>query len=190
MSSNTPGRRQVIVPQLDAAASIYASVIPGRMAVYVAAPLTTGLAYADVNGSLIDRSVLLARNRSAAADVANHARLHFACPVIDPTTVAPFPGWTQRTYRHLWRRVIATRVHTIVFADGWEFSTGCTHEFIVALSLRLTLLDARLSPLLPSHALKLLTSAHISLRTLRRPRSAQKLALQTIARYAENGIDV
>jgi hypothetical protein len=59
-------------------------------------------------------------------------RRSLASPVINPTAIADLPGWTQSDYRVLSGRVIERYVHTVIFVDGWEYSLGCSYEFLVA----------------------------------------------------------
>src|SRR3989338_7747849 len=41
--------------------------------------------------------------------------------------------WGQEHYMALWERVIATFATAVHFNDGWEYSTGCVEELVIAL---------------------------------------------------------
>lgn len=71
---------------------------------------------------------------------------------MDPTALE-VPVWTQDDYHAFWTRLITDYVGTVVFNDGWEYSTGCAREYAAALKAKATLLDAALSELRPTVAL-------------------------------------
>ena len=49
-------------------------------------------------------------------------------------TPAPLdvPGWGQPEYNDFWRRLFHSRIKSVWFNCNWEFSNGCTFEFVVA----------------------------------------------------------
>ena len=49
--------------------------------------------------------------------------------VISPNPLV-VPGWTQEEYLDLWVKVITEKCHAVYFNDGWEFSNGCTYEYL------------------------------------------------------------
>lgn len=57
------------------------------------------------------------------------------------------------------------RLHSslAVFIDGWEYSSGCTYEFMVAITCGIPTLDARLNPLSRDEGLRLMIQAHSEL---------------------------
>ena len=57
---------------------------------------------------------------------------------------APFkvPGWDQPEYLGFWEELIRTRVKAVRFNKNWEFSSGCTFEFVVAMKAEIPTLDA------------------------------------------------
>lgn len=124
---------------------ILASVIEGRTAVYLSAPITSGKRFSewhtqrngDFNPSHPQHQEehqreVIDPNRMHAQSIAQQLRSQWAKVLIDPTAVADFPGWTQGDYRCLWARVIEQYVDTIIFANGWQYSNGCAYEFLIA----------------------------------------------------------
>jgi hypothetical protein len=67
--------------------------------------------------------------------------------IIDPTAVADLDGWTQDDYRFFWGEVIRRFATSVVFVDGWQFSSGCAYEFVIATEAGVGTLDERLEPL-------------------------------------------
>jgi len=52
------------------------------------------------------------------------------------------PGWDQPEYLAFWEELIRTRVKAVRFNKNWEFSSGCTFEFVVAMKSDIPTLDA------------------------------------------------
>ena len=141
-----------------------------RNVAYVSTPITTGRRYYDWlqssgyspdSGS--DFQVAHAREVIAANQASAHAlvmtvRQTLGKTVVDPTALN-VPTWTQADFHAFWTRLITDYVGTVVFNDGWEYSTGCCMEYAAALMCRATLLDAKLSPLQPKVALMLTNRA-------------------------------
>jgi hypothetical protein len=137
-------------------------VVPRRSAIYVSAPITSGRRLAEwyvrSNGSLPRRShplydeqhvkQVIEPNREHAAAIVNRVREKFPNRIIiDPTAVADLDGWTQDDYRYFWGEVINQSTATVVFVDGWQFSSGCAYEFVVATRAGTEILDEQGEPL-------------------------------------------
>jgi len=130
--------------EIEALVQLLRGVFPDRAAVYVSAPITSGQRFADWysrRGSLRDSvqeyqrqhlNEVVAPNRQAAVELVKRVRQRHSGPVIDPTVVGDIEGWTQGDYRTAWARVIEEFAGAVVFADGWEFSNGCSYEFLIA----------------------------------------------------------
>ena len=131
---------------------------------YVSTPITTGKRYYDwlqasgrhptsdpefLHAHLAE--VITVNSESARALVVK-VRETFPKVVVDPTGLDA-PGWSQEDFHAFWTRLITDYVGTVVFNDGWEYSTGCCWEFAAAIRVNATLLDANLSPLAPNVAL-------------------------------------
>jgi hypothetical protein len=143
---------------------VFASVVDGRTATYVSSPLTTGLRafewHARVNpvvaggvggpemlGAGDFRTEVIKPNREQAARYVRDLRSRTGRVVIDPTALEDVPGWSQGDYRHFWGRVIERYADTVVFRDGWEYSSGCTYEFLMAQNSGAAVLREDLEPL-------------------------------------------
>lgn len=79
-------------------------------------------------------------------------------PVITP---APFEvqEWGQPEYLAFWEELIRTRVRAVRFNRNWEFSNGCTFEFVVAQDAGVRTLDVAGKPLTPRAAAALIQEA-------------------------------
>lgn len=131
--------------EVAALLNILGSVIVGRAAVYVSAPITSGRRLAlwvgsrnvefdpshPENQAEFQREVL-EPNCAHAQDVVSSLRKKFPNVVIDPTALKDIDGWTQDDYRHLWAKVIEQYATTVVFVDGWQYSNGCSYEFLIS----------------------------------------------------------
>jgi hypothetical protein len=151
-----PGRRdlsRVVFEVLD-------GVLPDREAVYLSVPITTGrrfldwrrgpgagLAPSDGRYPSEHRRHVVEPNREHVVPVVRMLRERLGRVVIDPTTLHDVPGWGQADYHAFWTGVIERYAGTVVFLDGWEFSSGCTHEFVAAIRAGARLLREDLAPL-------------------------------------------
>lgn len=161
--------------EADIAFSAIDCVLNGEKAVYASSELTTGR---RVNSIL--REVGLRRsselrpklgeeeyrtriwNPNVAAAMAFARKLHHTLGqdqiVITP---APFaaPGWNQSEYLAFWEQLIGTRIRAVYFNDGWQYSDGCTFEFLIALDRGLPTFDVEGKPLSASAGATLVESA-------------------------------
>ena len=156
--------------------NILASVVVGRSAVYVSAPITSGKRLARWVGSRnvefdpshpdnyedFQREVL-EPNCEHAQNIIGDLRKKFPNVLIDPTALKDIDGWTQDDYRYLWAKVIEQYATTVVFIDGWQYSNGCSYEFLVSYQSASDhcplVLDENLKPLTPEHGLRLIRAA-------------------------------
>lgn len=138
---------------------------------YLSTPITTGprlLAWlieerragrvvANQSGEEIVRDEVI--NDNLARLVPLRARLESDVAtghLIDPTVLS-VPGWGQWQYHRFWVEVLRRAVDRVVFADGWQLSTGCTIEYATALELGLPIEDSRgrvIEPAAAAHALQ------------------------------------
>jgi len=131
--------------EVAALLSVLGSVIVGRSGVYVSAPITSGMRLArwlksrnveydpshPENYAEFQREVL-EPNCEHAQEIISNLRTKFPNVVIDPTALKDIDGWTQNDYRYLWGKVIEQYATTVVFIDGWQYSNGCSYEFLVS----------------------------------------------------------
>jgi hypothetical protein len=154
--------------EVAATVEALASVVDDRTAIYVSSPLTTGrLAFewhqrnggeAEPSDPGFQRSVVDANRRAAAAYVAR-VRAATEAVVIDPTAMDDVQGWTQDDYRFFWGTVIERYVQVLILRDGWEHSSGCSYECLVAFRDGLQVLREDRQPLSLADARRLLRDA-------------------------------
>lgn len=145
--------------EIEALVELLRGVFPKRVALYVSAPITSGERFVDwysrrrnpvdlaqqYEREHLDEVVAL--NRHEASALVRRVRETRSEPVIDPTTVGDIEGWTQGDYRRAWARIIEEFAHAVVFANGWEFSSGCSYEFLVATKAGVERLDELFQPI-------------------------------------------
>lgn len=156
--------------------NILGCVIVDQTAVYISVPITSGWRLADwVNSRKVQVDLsnvktyvefqrkVLEPNYQHAQNIIRNLRKQFTDVVIDPTAFRDVEGWSQNDYRYLWGRVIEQYVGTVVFIDGWQYSNGCSYEFLVAVKCsdggRRSLLNERLEPLTLEIGLSLIEKA-------------------------------
>lgn len=81
-------------------------------------------------------------------------------------TPAPFmaPGWNQPEYLAFWESLIRTRIKVAHFNEGWEYSSGCTFEYLVAQDSGVPTFDVDGAPLGIGAAIARLSAAVETLR--------------------------
>jgi len=129
--------------EVEAIVSILDSVIEGRSAYYLSTPMTTGKSSVEPrHTAAMDKSIpeplrghrreTTYRNHAYVRRLVHRLRRSLASPVINPMAIADLPGWTQSDYRVFSAQVIERYVHTVIFVDDWQYSLGCSYEFLVA----------------------------------------------------------
>jgi hypothetical protein len=145
------------------------SIVEGRSAVYVSSPLTTGSRAFEWHrrrsssngreqGPTFEVDVI-EPNRDDAARFARALRAKTTKVVIDPTAMGDLDGWTQADYRVFWGRVIEEHCDEVVFRDGWQYSSGCTYEYLVGWETGSLLLQEDMTPLPRDEAQALIAMA-------------------------------
>lgn len=174
--------------------TVFRSIVPDRCAVYVAAPITTGREFynrkREFGKALHNYEALLTQhvvepNRNRVRPLIAHLREKINKPLIDPTLLE-LHGWKQADYRQLWRRVIEMFVEEIVFLNGWEYSTGCVHEFLVACGQQLKMFTQDLTPMTVTEGRRLVELASGDLRRSGHDCSAHTYALDQLGAIARD----
>lgn|SRR5262249_17946035 len=157
---------------IETCLNIFRTVVRDHEAVYVSAPLTTGLRYAawrvghrlavNDKDSQVTRDDFITKvvepnRREIKRLVANLRQRHQV--VIDPTELVDMWGWTQSDYRVLWGRVIERYVAEVVFSSGWQYSSGCAYEYLVSLQSRVRPVDTAGRVIEPRAAWQLIAHA-------------------------------
>jgi hypothetical protein len=138
-------------------------VLNGEKAIYASSELTTGRRVHSVLREIGARQSSELRPRlgeleyqtriwdpNVEAAMAFARQLHHSLGgnqlVITP---APFmaPGWNQQEYLAFWELLLRSRIKGVYFNEGWEYSNGCTFEFMVAADHGLPTFDAAGIPL-------------------------------------------
>ena len=145
--------------------AVLACVVGQQSAVYVSTPITTGerfvtwkrgLAAAVRTGDDEYSKGLLEHvvtpNRAQVAGLVERLRSTSDSPVIDPTALEDVPGWQQLDYHGFWTEVIRRYAHTVVFAEGWHYSSGCVLELATAAEAGVALLRQDPEPLTSAKA--------------------------------------
>jgi hypothetical protein len=161
--------------------------------VYVGTPITTGPEYltwrrglngppaslgaAEAAAAEHARLQVIAGNRERVRALVDKVRHTASVPVIDPSALADVEAWDQADYHGFWTTVIARFGKTVVFADGWTFSEGCSVEFATAVSMRLPVFDERLEPVDYDEGLRMLREATAELRAAGAPTQTQERAM-------------
>jgi len=149
--------------EVDLAFSAIDCVLNGEKAVYASSELSTGQRVHSVLREIgAQRSSELRPrlgeqeyttriwNPNVDAAMTFARQLHYSLGgnqlVITP---APFmaPGWNQQEYLAFWEALLRSRIKAVYFNDGWEYSNGCTFEFVVAADQGLPTFDAAGVPL-------------------------------------------
>jgi len=154
------------------------AVISARTAVYVSSPITTGKRFAEWAQSRYNmgsstesyrdehRREVISYNLAAARPVVDKLRREAGATVIDPTAFEDIQGWTQDDYRAFWARVIERYAYRVVFMSGWEYSSGCAFEFLVAVRTQAETLSESLKALTVAEGLSMIRQAEMDLRAL------------------------
>lgn len=161
--------------EVDIILSAIECVLNGDKAVYASSDLTTGRRFyrllrewgvrdsaglRDKLGEAGYRAQLLEPNAAAANAFARDLRQRLGGDtlVITPAPLTA-PGWSQQDYLAFFETLIRTRIKAAFFNDGWEYSNGCTFEFVVARHAGLPTFDANHRPLDRAGGLELIEQA-------------------------------
>src|SRR5215471_5271442 len=79
-------------------------------------------------------------------------------PVITPAPLYVH-DWGQPDYNGFWKELIHTRINSVRFNGNWQFSNGCTFEFVEAQEARIRTLDVNGKLLTPRAAAELIEEA-------------------------------
>jgi hypothetical protein len=132
-------------------------VLNGEGAVYCSSELTSGLrAFNEMRKHGVKSSLELKEKLGSEWFQRNifdpNAKLtnEFAASVRRAQTghtsvITPAPlfikGWGQPDYNGFWKELIRSRVESVRFNRNWQFSNGCTFEFVEAQEARIRTLD-------------------------------------------------
>jgi len=158
--------------EIDGLVDVLACATGGHNGVYVSAPITTGRRYAQwsaragprpgVEATEIEnehRNSVIEPNLSVIRPFVDRLRPKLKRTVIDPTVLKDRKGWNQDDYRQFWARVIEKLAVEVIFMNEWQYSEGCTYEFLTACKCGASTLHQDLSPLRPQVAISMIQQA-------------------------------
>lgn len=132
---------------------LFNCMLDGKTAAYISAPITTGQRFIDwykETGSSLDHNSSRYKTKHFHAVIRPNSeevkkkvvgiRRHFDTILINPTLFT-WPEWNQDDYRHFWGKIIETYVDTVIFLNGWQYSSGCSFEFLTAVRSGIEVLD-------------------------------------------------
>ena len=126
---------------------LFNCMIDEKNTTYISAPITTGhrfMMWYKERGFKLDPESLeyetehfrevIQPNKEDVKNKINDLRRQndTGSPVLIDPTVFNWPEWTQDDYRYFWGKVIERYVKTVIFMDGWQYSSGCVFEFLTA----------------------------------------------------------
>lgn len=164
-------------PWLEPMVAVLGAILDDRKATYVSCPITSGKRLYEFNLShgvscTADdvqfrdplRRYVIEPNLEDQRKLIAKVRHQIAAPILNPAKLPSLPGWRQGDYYFLWELTIRSYVQQAVFADGWEYSSGCTHEYLVAHRVGVRCFDTHMEPLPLGKAESLIQSAISDLR--------------------------
>ena len=160
--------------------SVYETTLCKRANIYCSTPITSGKLYADwlkkidrkydssdsIAQHYIDshKKEVVELNRQYAQGFVERIRTKTEVPVINPAAMPHIDNWKDSDWLDFWESVITTYARFVVFADGWEYSNGCTYEFLVAQLFNIECFDENLSPIGLVDGIELIKTAIIILK--------------------------
>lgn len=192
MTNNFPPRSER-AGEIEALLNVLSTAVEGRGAVYMSAPITSGRRYSawrlrlggqtpqPGNEEELRREVV-EHNREHAARVAREIRSSCGATLIDPTRLEDLPGWTQDDYRTFWALVVERFALKVLFIDDWQYSNGCSYEFLTARRCGVPTFDERERSLSLADGMRLIRSAVGEMRGQSLPTSFLERVLEELAK--------
>ncbi len=166
-----------IIDEIEMMLTTYDSILPGSTATYGSSEITTGRRmYFDfllpqgvrsktelqqkLNHDEFDNAYneLLNENMRLSAEFSSNLRARGHAYVIDPAKLHA-PGFHQEHYYHLWERVFIKKIREVHFNTGWEYSNGCSREYLIASRLGIKRYDKNGYDIHCKKAISMMTSA-------------------------------
>lgn len=132
---------------------VLCSVIPDKNSVYISIPLTSGKRFIDWNSKVTVEenkqekvlSNVIENNKRSAKTIVGNLRNKFSEILIDPLALPDIKGWDQDDYRDFWGRVVERYAKTVVCTNDWNYSSGCSYEFLVAKQNKIFTVDENIN---------------------------------------------
>lgn len=146
--------------EVESVAYLLKSITGGWNTIYVSVPITTGPRFLDWfchTGTFFDstsdeyrkkhlQDVVLPNCDDARKRITQLRRSNKNSIIIDPTYFSRY-GWTQEEYHYFWGKIIECCVNKVIFLDGWQYSAGCSYEFLTAVRNGIVTINESGSPL-------------------------------------------
>lgn len=149
--NHTTSLKQYLISTLDC-------VVPHHTAIYISIPITTGsdfLRWYNTKGKSLNpelynplhrQEVILPNAKKAKESILLLRRRHPGKIIIEPTSLE-VPDWSQEQYLDFWATVIEKFINRIYFTPGWNYSRGCSFEFLKAAEKDIELMDINDKPI-------------------------------------------
>jgi hypothetical protein len=157
---------------------------------YIACPITGGPLYVELmsshrNGvSQLEFETLIERNVAIAHDFCARVRGRTKQVCINPA-VLNRKHWCQDDYRHFWSKVIELFAKSVFLSRGWELSSGCLFECLLAVRLDLPLFNHELIEVAHNDAIELALSGIDMLQSI----GEKSIFLNTLAEQFQELVD-
>ncbi len=158
--------------------SLLSCIVLDREAVYASSEFTTGKRFYDLcreyrvgtsedlkrrlGNQYLDK--LLTPNKDEGIRFARTLRESGKVIVLTPNPFHADPlnlkrNWSQNEYLDFWNLVISRKCNSVYFNEGWQFSNGCTFEYLAGLKAGVQLFDHRGEPLQLPAAVEMIATA-------------------------------
>jgi len=146
--------------EAESIAYLLKSITGGLQTIYIAVPMTTGqnfLQWYTNEGAALDCSteeykkqhyekVIFPNCEAAKKRIAAIRNAYSNAIIIDPTSFS-ISEWTQEEYHYFWGKIVECCVNKVVLLDGWQYSIGCSYEFLTAVQNGIETISENGSPL-------------------------------------------
>jgi hypothetical protein len=150
---------------VDPLLQILACVVEGAKLTYVSGAITSGRRLLEACRSLgigspnINRGSIIESNVSELRELVASLRKELGGLILDPSRLPLFPGWSQQDYYRTWGGIVRRYPAKAIFADDWQYSCGCSHEYLSARSAKIVIVDRFDQPISDEYAMRLLKGA-------------------------------
>lgn len=184
----------------------FGSCLEPHSGVYCSAPITSGrkhLEWLRQIGESFDTidstpphhrdshfELVVEPNCRHARTVISRLRERERHPVIDPTAYPSVDVWSQPDWLAFWSAVITAYAHKIVFVDDWQYSNGCSAEYLLATTLALPCVDENNEAIAVPDAIAMLADSITEIRGLGGYTADLCRVSSELKRFAHGSVDV
>lgn len=180
---NIDARKRTWHEESEMLISLLDCVVLDNDAVYASSEFTTGRRFYDLcreyqvkTGEELKRRLgseyfdkLLSPNKEEGIRFARKIREWGHAIVLTPNPFHAAPvkkeqNWSQTEYLNFWKEVISRKCSSVFFNEGWQFSNGCTFEYLAGVESHKKLFDHTGRPLELTTAMEMIEEAVRSLK--------------------------